>query len=79
MTNAEQNSHKNLQYEADRLNNGYGLPLFYYGWYPTFPPTFNNETDNSIPEWYAQLADIIDTHYANESDKISDILGRLTV
>ncbi|WPY01517.1 Patatin-like phospholipase N-terminal domain protein (plasmid) [Candidatus Trichorickettsia mobilis] len=78
MTNAEQNSHKNLQYEADRLNNGYGLPLFYYGWYPTFPEDFNNEVDNSTPEWYAELANIIDAHYANESDKISSILTHLT-
>jgi predicted acylesterase/phospholipase RssA len=78
MTNTEQNSHKNLQYEADRLNNGYGLPLFYYGWYPTFPPTFNNETDNSTPAWFAQLANLVDTHYANQSDKISSILTHLT-
>lgn len=78
MTNAEQYCHKNLQYEASRLNNRYGIPLFYYGWYPIFPPTFNNEVDNSTPSWYSDLASIIDTHYANESDKISSILTHLT-
>lgn len=79
MTNAEQNSHKNLQYEASRLNNNkYGIPLFYYGWYPTFPPTFNNEVDNSNDSWFSELDDIIDTHYAEESAEISSILTHLT-
>lgn len=78
MTNAEQYCHKNLQYEANRVNNRYGIPLFYYGWYPTFPPSFNNEVDNSDSSWFTELANIIDAHYIDESDEISSILTHLT-
>lgn len=77
MTNSEQNSHKNLQYESERLNTKYGIPLYYYGWYPRFPVDFNNEVDNSELSWYDELATIIDSFYSEESDIISSIISRL--
>jgi hypothetical protein len=70
---AEENVRRELEYKAARLQN-----IFYYKFQPVFPPDFNNEIDNSTPHWFAALANLIDIHYTNESDKISDILGRLT-
>lgn len=78
ITNAEENSRKNLEYEANRLISSYGIPLFYYKWQPKFPETFNNEIDNSSSSWFLDLKNIIDGFYATESDKISSILTRLT-
>jgi hypothetical protein len=78
MSMAEQYCHKNLQYQASRLNNRYGIPLYYYGWYPVYPETFSNEVDNSTPAWYEDLKNIIDTHYAAESANISSIISHLT-
>jgi predicted acylesterase/phospholipase RssA len=77
MANAEENSRKNLEYEASRLTSTYGLPLFYYKWQPIFPDTFSNEIDNSTPEWFAALKDILDIHYANESANIASIINHL--
>lgn len=79
MVMAEQYSHNNLLYESNRLNNRYGIPLHYYGFYPKFPDDFNNEVDNSTADWFNQLATIIDANYASDSDKISNIIAKLTV
>jgi predicted acylesterase/phospholipase RssA len=78
MSMAEQYCHKNLQYQASRLNNRYGIPLYYYGWYPIYPPTFSNEVDNSTAAWCSDLANIIDAYYTAESAKISSIITHLT-
>lgn len=77
MANAEENSRRNLEYEASRLVSSYGLPLFYYKWQPVFPDTFSNEIDNSTPEWFAELKNILDIHYANESANIASIITHL--
>ena len=54
------------------------MDVYYYKFQPKFPPEFPNELDNSSASWFADLANLIDTHYTNESDKISSILAHLT-
>jgi hypothetical protein len=77
MANVEENERENLLYEFERLNYFANRSLYFYSFQPKFPMDFPNEIDNSTPEWFAQLADIIDTHYYSESDKISSIISRL--
>lgn len=77
MINAEENSRKNLEYEAQRLISTYGLPLFYYKWQPRFPETFNNEIDNSTASWYLELKNVLDIHYSEESANIASIITHL--
>lgn len=81
MTGAEEWSRYFLDYLSNRttnLTNRAILDLYYYKFQPKFPPDFPNELDNSTPAWFASLANLIDTHYSNESDKISSILNRLS-
>lgn len=77
MVNAEEATRNNLQYKADRLNRMVGKSFYFYSFQPRFPQTFANEIDNSTASWFSDLANIIDTHYYNESDKISSIISRL--
>ena len=77
MINAEENVRKNLEYESQRLISTYGLPLFYYKWQPVYPLNFNNEIDNSTAEWYAELKNILDIHYSEESANIASIITHL--
>jgi len=74
MTGAEEWS----RYYLDYLTNRLPKDVYYYKFQPRFPPEFPNELDNSDPAWFATLASLIDTHYSNEIDKISTILGHLT-
>ena len=74
MTGAEEWSRYTLDYLTNRL----ARDVYYYKFQPKFPQDFPNELDNSTPAWFSQLADLIDTHYSNESDKISSILTHLT-
>lgn len=74
MTGAEEWS----RYYLDYLSNRLARDVYYYKFQPKFPEDFPNELDNSTPAWFSQLANLIDTHYANESDKISSILAHLT-
>ncbi len=74
MTGAEEWSRYTLDYLTNRL----AKDVYFYKFQPRFPEEFPNELDNSTPAWFSQLANLIDTHYANESDKISSILTRLT-
>ena len=66
------------RYYLDYLSNRLARDVYYYKFQPKFPEDFPNELDNSTPAWFSQLANLIDTHYANESDKISSILAHLT-
>lgn len=80
MTGAEEWSRYILDYIANRtsnLTNRAVIDAYYYKFQPKFPEDFPNELDNSTPAWFSQLANLIDTHYVNESDKISSILARL--
>ena len=74
MTGAEEWSRYYLDYLANRL----ARDVYYYKFQPKFPPEFPNELDNSTAEWFASLANLVDTHYSDESDKISSILAHLT-
>lgn len=74
MTGAEEWS----RYYLDYLSNRLARDVYYYKFQPKFPEDFPNELDNSTPAWFSTLANLIDTHYANESDKISSILAHLT-
>jgi hypothetical protein len=74
MTGAEEWSRYTLDYLTNRL----AKDVYFYKFQPKFPADFPNELDNSTPAWFSQLANLIDTHYANESDKISSILAHLT-
>jgi len=74
MTGAEEWS----RYYLDYLSNRLARDVYFYKFQPKFPEDFPNELDNSTPAWFSQLANLIDTHYANESDKISSILAHLT-
>lgn len=74
MTGAEEWS----RYYLDYLTNRLAKDVYYYKFQPKFPPEFPNEMDNSSASWFADLANLIDTHYTNESDKISSILAHLT-
>lgn len=74
MTGAEEWSRYYLDYLSSRL----AKDVYYYKFQPKFPPEFPNEMDNSTTEWFAQLANLVDTHYANESENISSILAHLT-
>ncbi len=65
------------RYYLDYLSNRLARNVYYYKFQPKFPERFPNELDNSTPAWFSQLANLIDTHYANESDKISSILAHL--
>lgn len=81
MTGAEEWSRYFLDYLANRttnLTNQAIIDLYYYKFQPKFPEDFANELDNSTSAWFASLANLIDTHYSNESDKIASILTRLT-
>lgn len=73
-TGSEEWSRYNLDYLSDRL----AKDVYYYKFQPRFPVDFPNELDNSTPTWFNQLANLVDTHYSNESDKISSILAHLT-
>ena len=73
-TGSEEWSRYVLNYENDRLP----TELYYYKFQPKFPSDFPNELDNSTSLWFAQLANLVDTHYSNESNKISSILVHLT-
>jgi predicted patatin/cPLA2 family phospholipase len=74
ITGSEEWSRYNLNY----LNSRLAKDVYYYKFQPVFPQNFPNELDNSTPEWFNQLANLIDTHYSNESDNISSILAHLT-
>lgn len=74
MTGAEEWSRYYLEYLNERLDKD----VYYYKFQPKFPDNFPNELDNSSPEWFAELANLIDEHYANQSDQISSILTHLT-
>jgi hypothetical protein len=74
MIGAEEWSNYYLKY----LSNMLARDVYYYRFQPRFPPDFQNELDNSSPEWFTQLANLVDSHYADESDKISSILTHLT-
>lgn len=75
MIGAEDWSRYYLEYLSNRLPKD----VYYYKFQPKFPPDFPNEMDNSTEEWFTSLANLVDTHYVNESDKISTILGHLTI
>jgi patatin-like phospholipase/acyl hydrolase len=80
MTGAEEWSRYFLDYLANRttnLTNQAIIDLYYYKFQPKFPEDFPNELDNSTPAWFSQLANLIDTHYSDESDEISSIINRL--
>jgi hypothetical protein len=74
MTGAEEWS----RYYLDYLSNRLARDVYYYKFQPKFPEGFPNEMDNSTSEWFTSLANLVDTHYSNESDKISSILTHLT-
>ena len=74
MTGAEEWSRYYLDYLSSRL----AKDVYYYKFQPKFPPDFPNELDNSTADWFTQLANLVDTHYANESENISSILAHLT-
>ena len=74
MTGAEEWS----RYYLDYLSNRLAKDVYYYKFQPKFPADFPNEMDNSTAAWFTQLANLIDTHYVNESDNISSILAHLT-
>jgi predicted acylesterase/phospholipase RssA len=74
MTGAEEWS----RYYLDYLSNRLARNVYYYKFQPRFPEDFPNELDNSTDEWFAELANLVDSHYSNESDKISSILTHLT-
>lgn len=74
MTGAEEWS----RYYLDYLSNRLVRDVYYYKFQPKFPEDFPNELDNSTQTWFDQLANLIDIHYVNDSDKISSILARLT-
>ena len=74
MTGAEEWS----RYYLDYLSNRLARDVYFYKFQPKFPEDFPNELDNSTPAWFSQLANLVDTHYSNESDKISSILTHLT-
>jgi len=81
MTGGEEYIRYYLDYLSNRttlLTNRSAIDLYFYKFQPKFPQDFPNELDNSTPAWFSQLADLIDTHYSNESDKISSILTHLT-
>ena len=67
-----------VRYYLDYLSNRLARDVYYYKFQPKFPEDFPNELDNSTPEWFTSLANLVDTHYSNESDKISSILTHLT-
>lgn len=75
MTGSEEWSRYYLDYLSSRL----AKDVYYYKFQPKFPSDFPNELDNSTEEWFTSLANLVDTHYTNESDKISTILGHLTI
>lgn len=75
MSGAEEWSRYSIDYFSNRLPKD----VYYYKFQPRFPPDFPNELDNSDPAWFVSLANLVDTHYTNESDKISTILGHLTI
>jgi len=54
------------------------LPIYYYKFNPKFPSDFPNEMDNSTEDWFNRLGNLVETHYAAESDNISNIIGHLT-
>jgi hypothetical protein len=62
----------------DYLSNRLARDVYFYKFQPKFPEDFPNELDNSTPAWFSQLANLIDTHYSDESDEISSILTHLT-
>jgi predicted acylesterase/phospholipase RssA len=74
MTGAEEWS----RYYLDYLSNRLARDVYFYKFQPKFPEDFPNELDNSTPAWFSQLANLIDTHYSDESDEISSILTHLT-
>lgn len=74
MTGSEEWSRYTLDYLSERL----AKDVYYYKFQPKFPQDFPNELDNSTPAWFTSLANLVDTHYVNESDKISSILAHLT-
>jgi len=81
MTGSEEWSRYYLDYITNRLArevSRVALDVYYYKFQPKFPQDFPNELDNSTPAWFSTLANLIDTHYSNESDKISSILTHLT-
>jgi predicted acylesterase/phospholipase RssA len=78
MTGAEEWSRYVLDYANSRLLKDFlGRELYYYKFQIKFPANFANELDNSTSAWLADLANLVDTHYANESDKISSIISHL--
>jgi hypothetical protein len=74
MTGAEEWSNYYLDYLSKRLMKN----IFYYRFQPRFLDNFPNELDNSSDTWFSDLANLVDTHYSNESAKIATILGHLT-
>lgn len=74
MTGSEELTRYYLDYKTQRLP----LDLYYYKFNPVFPSNFSNELDNSTSGWFGDLADLIDTHYSNESAEIASILTHLS-
>lgn len=66
------------RYYLDYLSNRLARDVYYYKFQPKFPEDFPNEMDNSTSAWFTSLANLVDTHYSNESDQISSILRHLT-
>jgi len=80
MTGTEEWSRYYLDYLSNRttnLTNKATLDINYYKFQPKFPDGFPNELDNSTSVWFNDLANLVDTHYSNESNKISSIITRL--
>lgn len=75
ITAAEEWSTFNLRYMAERLQ----LDMYFYRFDPIFPHNFSNSIDNSSNEWLAQLRQIVDDHYSNDSIDINSILQRWNV
>jgi predicted acylesterase/phospholipase RssA len=75
MAGAEEWSRYYLEYLSNRLPKD----VYYYKFQPKFVDGSPNELDNSTASWFNDLANLVDTHYTNESDKISTILGHLTI
>ena len=65
-------------YYLDYLNNRLAKEVYYYKFQPQFPFDFPDELDNSTDQWFNSLSNLIDIHYTDQSDKISNILTHLT-
>lgn len=67
-----------IRYYLDYLSNRLARNVYYYKFQPKFPADFPNELDNSTASWFNTLANLVDTHYSDESEDIASILTHLT-